>query len=138
MPSASEVARLTDLYFTRTKEIVERFGDRTVTYAVFMRRPVIAAPRLAAEWLEELALARKTKFDIDLRYQEGEWAGAGETLLTVTGSMRALVDLETLYLQKLGPACVAAYNAYSMCKDLPHTAFLAMDARHCAGTEMAE
>lgn len=138
MPSASEVARLTDLYFTRTKEIVERFGDRTVTYAVFMRRPVIAAPRLAAEWLEEMAQARNTKFDIDLRYQEGEWAGAGETLLTITGSMRDLVDLETLYLQKLGPACVAAYNAYTMCKDLPRTAFLAMDARHCAGTEMAE
>ena len=25
-----------------------------------------------------------------------------------------------------------------MCVDLPRTAFLAMDARHCAGTEMAE
>lgn len=25
-----------------------------------------------------------------------------------------------------------------MCADLPHVAFLAMDARHCAGTEMAE
>ncbi len=39
---------------------------------------------------------------------------------------------------KLGPPCVAAYNAYSMCADLPKVAFLAMDARHCAGTEMAE
>src|SRR3546814_1706999 len=41
-------------------------------------------------------------------------------------------------LQKLGPSCVAAYNAYTMCADLPKVAFLAMDARHCAGTEMAE
>jgi nicotinate phosphoribosyltransferase len=41
-------------------------------------------------------------------------------------------------VQKLGPACVAAYNAYAMCVDLPKTAFLAMDARHCAGAEMAE
>ena len=39
---------------------------------------------------------------------------------------------------KLGAACVAAYNAYTMCADLPKVAFLAMDARHCAGTEMAE
>jgi nicotinate phosphoribosyltransferase len=26
-----------------------------------------------------------------------------------------LIDLETLFLQKLGPPCVAAYNAYNMC-----------------------
>ncbi|MFN3399557.1 MAG: nicotinate phosphoribosyltransferase, partial [Ferrovibrio sp.] len=39
---------------------------------------------------------------------------------------------------KLGAACVAAYNAYSMCCDLPNVRFLAMDARHCAGAEMAE
>ena len=56
----------------------------------------------------------------------------------VTGSLFHLVDLETIYLQKLGPACVAAYNAYTMCVDLPKVAFLAMDARHCAGGEMAE
>ena len=49
-----------------------------------------------------------------------------------------LVDLETILLQKLGPACVAAFNAFTMCADLPKVAFLAMDARHCAGLEMAE
>ena len=37
-----EVARFTDHYFLRTKEIVGRYGDMTVTYAVFMRRPVLA------------------------------------------------------------------------------------------------
>jgi nicotinate phosphoribosyltransferase len=56
----------------------------------------------------------------------------------IRGSFVHLVDLETLYLQKLGAACVAAYNAYTMCSDLPRVAFIAMDARHCAGTEMAE
>ena len=40
--------------------------------------------------------------------------------------------------QKLGAACVAAYNAYIMCVELPKVAFLAMDARHCAGADMAE
>ena len=59
-------------------------------------------------------------------------------MLYVTGSLHHLVDLETLLLMKLGPACVAAYNAFTMCADLPKVAFLAMDARHCAGTEMAE
>jgi nicotinate phosphoribosyltransferase len=33
---------------------------------------------------------------------------------------------------------VAAYNAYQMCVDLPDAAFLAMEARHCAGAEMHE
>jgi len=56
----------------------------------------------------------------------------------ITGSFYHLVDLETIYLQKLGAACVAAYNAYTMCIELSEVAFLAMDARHCAGAEMAE
>jgi nicotinate phosphoribosyltransferase len=33
---------------------------------------------------------------------------------------------------------VAAHNAYQMCVELPQTAFLAMEARHCAGHEMQE
>jgi nicotinate phosphoribosyltransferase len=137
-PTADEVPALTDHYFNRTKAAVARFGDKRVTYAVFMRRPVVCAPRLAIEWLETIAAARKTKFDIDLRHKEGEWTGAGDPIMYVSGSLYELVDLETIYLQKLGPACVAAYNAYTMCVDLPRTAFLAMDARHCAGSEMAE
>jgi nicotinate phosphoribosyltransferase len=130
--------RLTDSYFLRTKEIVHRYGDREATYAVFMRRPVICTPRLMIDFLEDAARARGTRFAIDLQYQEGDWVGAGEPLVYLTGSLYHLVDLETVYLQKLGPACVAAYNAYAMCADLPRTAFLAMDARHCAGAEMAE
>jgi nicotinate phosphoribosyltransferase len=137
-PSADEVPGLTDHYFNKTKAAVARFGDKRVTYAVFMRRPVVCAPRLAIEWLETIAAARGTKFDIDLRHKEGEWTGAGDPIMYVSGSLLHLVDLETIYLQKLGPACVAAYNAYTMCVDLPRTAFLAMDARHCAGSEMAE
>ena len=71
-------------------------------------------------------------------YAEGKWVGAGEPMMYITGSFFHLVDLETIFLQKLGPACVAAYNAYTMCADMPKSAFLAMDARHCAGQEMAE
>jgi nicotinate phosphoribosyltransferase len=137
-PEPKDLPRLTDSYFLRTKEVVRRFGDKPVTYAVFMRRPVICTPRLMVEFLEVMAAERQTKFVIELNHAEGEWVGAGEPLLYLTGSLYHLVDLETIYLQKLGPACVAAYNAYAMCVDLPKTAFLAMDARHCAGAEMAE
>ncbi len=138
VPRPDEIAALTDAYFNRTKKTVERFGDKTVTYAVFMRRPVVSAPRLVVEWLETVAAARGTRFDIDLRFAEGKWVGAGEALFYVGGRLSQLVDLETLFLQKVGAACVAAQNAYAMCADLPKSAFIALDARHCAGTEMAE
>lgn len=133
-----DVPVLTDQYFLKTKEVVRRFGDRRATYAVFMRRPVICTPRLLVDFLEEMAADRNTRFDIELNYQEGQWVGAGEPMMYISGSLYHLVDLETLFLQNLGPACVAAYNAYAMCVDLPKVAFLAMDARHCAGAEMAE
>jgi nicotinate phosphoribosyltransferase len=137
-PSSDAVAEWTDTYFRRTKEVVGRFGDKTVTYAVFMRRPVVSAPRLVIEWLKAVAAERGTAFSIDLMHPEGKWVGAGEPIMYITGSFFHLAELETLLLMKLGPACVAAYNAFTMCADLPKVAFLAMDARHCAGTEMAE
>lgn len=128
----------TDTYFNRTKATVARFGDVPVIYAIFMRRPVVAAPRLALDWLAEMARARDTEFDVELCHEEGKWVGAGEPMMYISGSFLHLVDLETLFLQKIGPASVAAYNACVMCMDLPKAAFLAMDARHCAGTEMAD
>ena len=132
------IARRADHYFKRTRRIVERHGDVRVTYAVFMRRPVIFCPRLVVDWLEEVVRARGIDIAVEARFEEGAWVGAGEPLLYVTGPFSALVELETVYLQKLGPACVAAYNAFGMCADLPRVAFIAMDARHCAGEEMAE
>jgi nicotinate phosphoribosyltransferase len=132
------LAAQTDSYFLKTKAIVRHFGDRPATYAVFMRRPVICTPRLALDFLEIQAVARGTRFAIELSHPEGAWVGAGVPILHVTGSLFDLVDLETVLLQKLGPPCVAAYNAYAMCAELPKVAFLAMDARHCAGAEMAE
>lgn len=137
-PKPDAIGDWTDAYFNRTRGIVEKFGDCTVTYAIFMRRPVVSAPRLAIDWLKRVADARGAAVEIDVRYDEGRWVGAGEALMYVTGPLALLVDLETLLLQKLGPACVAAYNAAAMCMDLPKVAFLAMDARHCAGTEMAD
>jgi nicotinate phosphoribosyltransferase len=134
----ADVAARTDVYFNRTRAIVDRFGDRRVTYAVFLRRPVIAAPRLMLDFLTRAAEARNTGFDIELTHQEGDWVGAGEPLVYIGGAFTQLADLETILLQKIGPACVAAHNAYQMALALPGVAFLAMDARHCAGAEMQE
>lgn len=135
---AADIAARTDSYFNRTKEVVARFGDRRVTYAVFLRRPVISAPRLMLEWLHAVAEARSTRFDFQVNYPEGSWVGAGEPIVYIRGSLVKLSELETIMLQKLGPACVAAHNAYQMCLALPRIEFLAMDARHCAGAEMQD
>jgi nicotinate phosphoribosyltransferase len=134
----ADIAARTDVYFNRTRTVVERFGDRRVTYAVFLRRPVISAPRLMLDWLAAVAAARNTAFDIELTHPEGSWVGAGEPLVYITGQFSLLADLETILLQKIGPACVAAHNAYQMALALPEVAFLAMDARHCAGAEMQD
>jgi nicotinate phosphoribosyltransferase len=135
---AGDIAARTDTYFNRTKQIAARFGDKRVTYAVFLRRPVISAPRLMMNWLNSVAAERGTAFDIDLVHAEGGWVGAGEPIAYVSGSFVQLSDLETIFLQKIGPACVAAHNAYQMCLALPDAAFLAMEARHCAGAEMQD
>jgi nicotinate phosphoribosyltransferase len=133
-----EIAARTDKYFNRTREIVGKFGDKRVTYALFLRRPVVCAPALMVEWLQAVATARGEIFQIELMHKEGEWVGAGEPLAYITGNFASLSDLETLFLQKIGAACVAAHNAFQMCVALPGSVFLAMDARHCAGTEMQE
>jgi nicotinate phosphoribosyltransferase len=137
-PRGDEVGRFTDKYFLKTKAVVERFGDCKVLYAVFMRRPVVCAPRLALDWLRAVERERGAEVRVELAHKEGDWVGAGEPMMYLEGSFRHLVDLETILLQKLGAACVAAFNAYTMCTDLPYAGFLAMDARHCAGAEMAE
>ncbi len=134
----ADIAARTDTYFNRTRAIAEKFGDARVTYAIFLRRPVVSAPVLMVEWLQAVARERGQEFEIELLHPEGEWVGAGEPLVYVTGSFAALSDLETLALQKIGAACVAAHNAFQMCMALPRAAFLAMDARHCAGAEMQE
>ncbi|MDD2382954.1 MAG: nicotinate phosphoribosyltransferase [Sulfurospirillaceae bacterium] len=136
--SAINVSAWTDKYFSNTRTLIEHFGDTKVTYAFFLRRPVLCATRLATEWIQAQAASRGFSVTIETTHNEGDWVGAGEPLFYLSGSFALLVELETLILQKLGSACVAAYNAYEMCQTLPSVAFLAMDARHCAGTQMAE
>ena len=128
----------TDSYFLRSQTVVQHYGDCQVIYAVFMRRPVIYAPQLAAGWLQAVSQRQGNTITIEERYTEGDWVGAGEPMLYLSGSLAHLLPLETLFLQRLGPACLAAFNAFQICTQLPKTAFFAMDARHCAGNQMVE
>jgi len=128
----------TDNYFLKSKQIIKKYGDVDVTYAVFIRRPGIVALKLAIDWIKSVAKERKIRIQTNTPFKEGEYFGAGEPILYIKGSFQHIVDLETLFLQKIGPACIAAANAYQMCIDLPKTSFIAMDARHCAGSEMSE
>ena len=137
-PSVCEQPKYTDSYFNLTRSIVTAHKDSQVTYAVFMRRPVTLAPRLAVDWLKMMASDRRADIRIEQLHKEGAWVGAGEPMFYISGKLSELVDLETIFLQRLGSPCVAAWNAYHMCVDLPNVGFLAMDARHCAGTDMAE
>lgn len=137
-PNPNQLASVTDTYFLRTRDIVSSYGDTEVTYAIFMRRPVLSAVNLAIDWLQAIVKERKGSVNIKRCFKEGDDVGAGEPMIYISGSMLILVDLETSLLQKIGATCVAAYNARSMVESLKKTSFLAMDARHCAGTDMAD
>ncbi|MEM7047863.1 MAG: nicotinate phosphoribosyltransferase [Pseudomonadota bacterium] len=128
----------TDHYFTRARKVIKDYGDVPVTYAIFMRRPVVSAPRLAVEWLQYISQRLGFTLDIDVVHAEGEWVGAGDPIIYLTGPLEHLCRLEVFILQKIGASCVAATNAYTMAAELPTVAFIAMDARHCAGREMAQ
>ena len=85
-----DIADRTDHYFRRTKAIVSQMGDMPVTYAVFMRRPVIFSPRLAVALLEKAADERGVTFKIELCHTEGNWVGAGDPLFYISGSLKQI------------------------------------------------
>ena len=136
---AADIAARTDSYFNRTK--TDRRAVRR--QAGHLRGVPAPAGDLRAAADAGVAEDRGRRcaaptIEVDLIYQEGDWVGAGEPIVYLTGSMVHLSDLETILLQKIGPACVAAHNAYQMALSLPDVAFLAMEARHCAGAEMQD
>ena len=101
-PTPKQQPSLTDTYFKHTRHIVQANGDCEVTYAVFMRRPVTFAGRLAIDWITAMAVARQAELKIEQLYVEGAWIGAGEPICYITGPFSVLVDLETIFLQRLG------------------------------------
>ena len=128
----------TDKYFTKSREIIERFGDKTVTYGVFLRRGVICAVNPAIELLRQYYPAEaKIPLRITRLYEEGAFVPDQKPLFLYTGSYAALSELETLILQKTGTPCVSAYNALKMAMNLKKTAFIDMHARHSLGDDMS-
>ena len=69
------VSACTDKYFSNTKTIIERFGDTEVTYAFFIRRPVLSATRLAVEWAEHEAKLHAQRIHIEVMHEEGHGWG---------------------------------------------------------------
>lgn len=126
------VSDRTDKYFTKTKNIVEMFGDRTVTYGVFQRRDVVVATQLAVDFIQEHC----PEAEIIRHYEDGTVVPPKTKVLSITGPFSKLVELETIFLQKLGFAQVAAYNAYKMSLALPRSKFLDMHGRHATGDDM--
>ncbi len=127
----------TDKYFTKSRQIVERFGDRTVTYGVFLRHGVICAVNPAIELLRQYYPASAEPLKITRLYEEGAFVPDQKPLFTYTGSFAALVELETLILQRCGVSCVAAYNAFKMAMSLRKVAFIDMHARHSPGDDFS-
>jgi nicotinate phosphoribosyltransferase len=128
----------TDKYFSKSSAVVEKFGDKTVTYGVFMRRRVICAINPAIELLRDCYPATATPLRITRLYEEGAYVPDGKPIFTYTGSFANLLELETLILQRVGVACVSAYNANKMAMNLPKTAFIDMHARHATGDDMCQ
>jgi nicotinate phosphoribosyltransferase len=130
--SAGPIAAQTDKYFTNTSRIVRAQGDSEVTFAVFMRRRVVAALEPTIRIINRLAPGTRIK----RFFNEGDLVPSEMKMLEITGSMADLSEIETLLLQKTGIPCVAANNAYEMCRAIPTAAFMDMHARHASGAEM--
>ena len=127
----------TDKYFTKSREIVEKFGDSNVTYGVFLRGGVICAVNPAIEVLRRFYPAGGEPLKISRLYEEGAFVPDHQPLFLYSGSLAALVELETLILQRVGVACVTAYNAYKMAMSLKKVAFIDMHARHSPGDDLS-
>jgi nicotinate phosphoribosyltransferase len=127
----------TDKYFTKSREVVEKFGDTTVTYGVFLRHGVICAVNPAIDLLRQYYPETAEPLRITRLYEEGAFVPDQKPIFTYTGSFAALLELETLILQRCGTACVSAYNAYKMASSLRKVAFIDMHARHSPGDDMS-
>ena len=121
-----------DKYFTKTRKIAEMFGETTVEYGVFMRRDVIVAAQLAVNFIKEHC----PEAEITQHYEDGTLVPPKTKVLSIKGPFSKLVELETLWLQRLGFAQTCAYNAYRMCLALPNVPFLDMHGRHATGDDM--
>ena len=90
------------------------------------------------EWLEAAARDAAREVEIELMHPEGAWVGAGEPLAYLDRQPGASVGpgddpaAEDRSGLRRRAQCLADVPV------LPKVAFLAMEARHCAGAEMQD
>ncbi|MFN0264093.1 hypothetical protein ACKTEK_09485 [Tepidamorphus sp. 3E244] len=130
--SAGSLEGITDKYFTNTRRIVDANHAVTASYAVFMRRRVIAALEPARRLLERYV----PEAEISTYYPEGALVPSEKKLMKIDVPFARMSEAETVLLQKIGFPCVCANNAYEMCRAVPYAAFIDMHARHASGAEM--
>jgi len=131
-PTNQFVADRTDKYFTKSRNIAEHFGDRIVEYGVFQRRDIVVATQPAVDLIKEHC----PEAEVIQHFEEGTVVPPRTKVITVKGPFIKLVELETLWLQRLGFAQTCAYNAYKMSLTLPNVPFLDMHGRHATGDDM--
>jgi len=90
--AAGSIGSQTDKYFTNTSRIVASHGDMDVTFAVFMRRRVVAALEPTIRMVQRLVpSARVKRF-----YEEGDIVPSESKMLEITGSMAKLSEVAGL------------------------------------------
>ena len=126
------LSSVTDKYFTNTRQVVEANEPTSATYAVFMRRRVIAALEPVLKLMQRFV----PEAEVETYFAEGERVPSEKKLLAIHGPFDRLSEVETLLLQKVGFPCVCANNAFEMCRAVPYAGFMDMHARHGSGAEM--
>ncbi len=130
--AAGPIESITDKYFTNTRRIVDQNGSVRASYAVFMRRRVIAALAPALRLLSRYV----PEADVETFHEEGQIVPSEKKLMQIDVPFARMSEVETLLLQKTGFPCVCASNAYEMCRAVPYASFIDMHARHASGAEM--
>ena len=85
MRLTDDIANRTDAYFNRTRDIIARFGDKRVTYAVFLRRPVVSAPRVMVDWLRAVADEQGFAVELDVTHPRAVGLGRASRWYTSPG-----------------------------------------------------
>src|SRR5260370_4372405 len=129
--------RRTEKYLSKWGQGGEKCGSRIGPTAVFLCGGGICAGNPAIEVLRSYCSAKAEPLGITRLYEEGAFVPDQKALFTYTGSFAALVELETLILQRVGVACVSAYHAYKMAMNLKKVAFIDMHARHSPGDDLS-
>lgn len=134
---AQYVEHNTDKYFTKTKNIILKYGDTTVVYGFFLREKSLYAPKFMQAILQQAKEELKVNYILHQPYHEGDAIPMLKPLFFLEGKFSQLSELETLLLQSIGAPFVVAYNAYIMCQTLPKASFISMGARHYTTSQQA-